>query len=252
MNNYIRFTPDEVPYGMLEKYGLTQQMLEDLPKCVMQRFLTGQPTPALPVVSENIEGIKTVTPTRITLVRLSDGTVDVSFAPRWTDKDLSDFTAEQQDNLLKGNVIVTEMPNKGKCFLQFDDSINKVIGVPSILINKNISLLIRSYGLDDGYKATLENGGVIEIKVNDQVVSAGIDLNEPSGIRTADGDIIAWQQDANADRLPKYSFGLFGCWVADDSNILTYVPEEQYDEDMEREFTRSGQANAAAQTMKMN
>ena len=122
----------------------------------------------------------------------------------------------------------------------------------SILINKNISLLIRSYGLDDSYKATLENGGVIEIKVNDQVVSAGIDLNEPSGIRTADGDIIAWQQDANADRLPKYSFGLFGCWVADDSNILTYVPEEKYDEDMEREFTRSAQANAAAQTMKMN
>lgn len=245
MSNHECFSHDEIPFETLEKFGLTSEMIEDLPQNVMQRFLSSQPTPALPLTYENIEGQKLVTPTRLTLVRLSDGMVDVCLSPRWTDKDLSEFTPEQQAKLENGEVIVAEMGNNGKCFIQFDDSINKVIGSPVALVNKNISLLARSYGLDDTDMETLENGGVIEINVNGNILSAGIDLNDDACIRTANGPIATWKQDKEADRLPKYSFGLFGCWMADDNNNLSYVPEENYDEEMVREFERTAEANAA-------
>ena len=116
--NYERFSSDEIPYGKLAQFGLSQQMIDDLPKNVMERFLSSQPTPALPVVSENVEGHLLTTPTRITLVRLADGSVDVCFAPRWTDKDLRAFSEEQQEKLMQGKVIVMDVEEKGKCFLQ--------------------------------------------------------------------------------------------------------------------------------------
>ena len=89
-------------------------------------------------------------------------------------------------------------------------------------------------------------------QVNGQTVSAGIDLNETSGVRIADGDIITWQEDAKADRLPRFNFGIFGCWLADDDNVLSYVAEDDFGPELLAEQKRAGAANAAQAQMKMN
>ena len=252
MANLEKFTQQEIPYGILQKFGLTQEMIDDLPGNVMRRLLSSRTTPVLPVITENTEGQKVKSLARISLVRLSDGTVDVCFAPQWEDEDLSEFTPEQQEILKNGGVTTAMMPGKGRCFVQFDDTINQVMAVPVTIINQNISILTRTVGLDDTDKETLEEGGVVQTNINSQTISAGIDLNETSGVRIADGDIITWQEDAKADRLPRFNFGIFGCWLADDDNVLSYVAEDDFGPELLAEQKRAGAANAAQAQMKMS
>ena len=252
MTNFETFTQQEIPYGILQKFGLTQEMIDDLPGNVMHRFLTSRTTPVLPITTENVEGEKVSTLARISLVRVGDGTVDVCFAPQWEDEDLTNFSAEQQEILKNGGVTTAMMPGKGRCFVQFDDTINQVMAVPTTIINQNISILTRSLHLDKTDKETLEEGGVVQMQINGQTVSAGIDLNETSGVRIANGDIITWQEDAKADRLPRYNFGIFGCWLADDDNVLSYVAEDDFGPELQEEQKRAGAANAAQAQMKVN
>lgn len=252
MINFESFSHEEIPYGILKKFGLTQEMIDDLPGNVMHRFLTSRPTPVLPIITENVEGQKVKSFARISLVRLADGTVDACFAPQWEDEDLSKFTPEQQEIMKNGGVATAMVEGKGKCFVQFDDTINQVLAVPVTVINQNISILKRTLALDETDKETLEQGGVIQILINDKTISAGIDLNEMSGLRISDGDIITWQEDAKADKLPRFNFGIYGCWMADDDNTLSYVTEDDFGPELLAEQKRSGAANAAKTQMKMN
>lgn len=244
------FTQEEIPYEILGKFGLTQEMIDDLPQNVMMRLLSSRTTPVLPIVTENVEGLKVKSQARISLVRLADGTVDVCFVPQWIDRDLHEFNDEQQLKLLNDEVIVALMADKGRCFIQFDEAINQVMAVPTSIINQNISILTRTYNLSDDDKAKLESGDIVEMEINHQIISAGIDLNEMTGIRIADGDIIAWKQDALADDLPKYSFGLFGCWLSDEDNTLTYISEEDFDTEMLEQQKRTQSMHAAEAQLK--
>lgn len=246
---FEQFSKQEIPYGILQRFGLTQEMIDDLPENVMNRFLSSRATPVLPIVIENAEGKQVKSLARVSLVRLHDGSVDVCFAPQWVDEDLSAFTQEQQDKLKLGGVTTAEVEGKGYCFVQFDDTINQVMAVPVDIIKQNISILKRSFSLADDDEDILVNGGIIEIKVNDVVASAGIDLNDGTGIRIANGGIIAWQEDSKTDRLPRYNFGLYGCWMADDDNILSYIAEDDFGPELIAEQERAQSAHAAQAQM---
>lgn len=245
MANPEKFNPKEIPYGLLQKFGLSQEMVDDLPTCVMRQLLSGRPTPVLPVVTENVEGLRVQSLARISLVRLDDGTVDVCFAPQWEDEDLTKFTPGQQEKLRAGAVTTAMMPGKGQCYIQFDDNISQVMAVPADIIRQNVSIITRSMDIEENDKEALEEGGVIQTDINGQMVSVGIDLNEFSGVRIADGDIITWQEDAKADRLPRYNFGIYGCWIADDDNVLSYVADEDFGPELIAEQQRAEAANAA-------
>ena len=43
------FDENEMPYGILERFGLTQEMIEDLPTDILQNILNGRHSPVLPV-----------------------------------------------------------------------------------------------------------------------------------------------------------------------------------------------------------
>jgi len=249
MTRLEQFTRQEIPYGILQRFGLTQEMIDDLPENVMNRFLSSRTTPLLPIETENAIGETVRTLARVSLIRLDDGTVDVCFAPQWVDEDLTAFPKEQQEKLKLGGVAVADMPGHGLCFVQFDDTISQVMAVPTDIINQNISILGRSFGLGDDDTTILKAGGVVEIRVEgrtgDRIVTAGIDLNELTGVRIASGDIIAWQEDAKADRLPRYNFGIYGCWMADDDNVMSYVSEEDFGPELIAEQKRAVSANAA-------
>ena len=251
MTNLQQFTQREIPYDILEKFGLTSKMIEDLPQNVTERFLSGKATPVLPVTMEKMTAgdDKFISYARISLIRLPDGTVDLCFAPKWDDVNLKEFTQEVQEKLLLGEVAAIIMPDKGLCFVQLDEAINQVMTVPAEIINQNISILARSYAIPYDKISKLKDGGVTEIEINEQILSTGVDLNEPTGIRIVNGDTQTWREDAKADRLPKYNFGLWGCWVADEENSLTYIPEEDYTEEMYRELERAGNQNATREKL---
>ena len=44
-----RFQNEELPYGILERFGLTQEMLEDLPQKAIEDILDGRRSPVLPI-----------------------------------------------------------------------------------------------------------------------------------------------------------------------------------------------------------
>ena len=46
--NY-NFDENEMPYGILERFGLTQAMIDDLPTDVLQNIYNDRKSPVLPV-----------------------------------------------------------------------------------------------------------------------------------------------------------------------------------------------------------
>ena len=245
MANKEHFKQEEIPYGILAKFGLTQEMIEDLPQNVIHRLLSSRTTSVLPIVTENIDGETILSYARISLIRLDDGSVDVYFIPKWVDEDLEEFSIDQQEQLKAGRVVKADLEKEGRCFVQFDEVINQVMAVPVEIINQNISILTRTLFLSDADKALLEDGGIVEMEIHHQNISAGIDLNELTGIRISDGDSIAWREDAKVDSLPRYNFGLFGCWVCGDDNTLNYISEDDYTEEILDEQKRTQSMNAA-------
>ena len=58
------FEESEVPYQTLAKYGLTHEMIEDLPMHALEDISNGRPSPVLPVSMEVNEGYSIKSRTR--------------------------------------------------------------------------------------------------------------------------------------------------------------------------------------------
>lgn len=70
----------------------------------------------------------------------------------------------------------------------------------------------------------LEEGKVVTKGEEGKMFSAGIDLNEETGIRSVNGDAQKWQEEKDGNvMLDKYNFGIYGCWTKDDKGMLSYV-----------------------------
>ena len=82
MNKIDIFSEDEMPYEVLSKYGMTREMIEDLPGMVKNRMLSGRETPSLPFTIVQDNNIKTVF-ARVMLFHRENGDVGVYFIPVW-------------------------------------------------------------------------------------------------------------------------------------------------------------------------
>lgn len=235
------FSRHEIPYKTLEKYGLTKTMIDDLPKSVMQKLLTSRKTPVMPVISQKIDGTRENWPAQISLKRTPNGIVDVYFAPVFESNDLGQYPAKVQDSLRAGMVVLSPFQDKGECYVQFNNTINQVMAVDAQIVRHNIDVFAANYGLDEQSRELIREGRVVEQKDGENIISIGLDLNEPLIVRIAGGNALQWEEEAKADYLPRYNFGVNGCWEADDNNVLKYVPKEEYTEEMSRQenVTRS-------------
>jgi len=256
MINFERFTEQEIPYDILGKFGLTQEMIDDLPQNVMQRLLSSRWTPVLPIITEDENGEKHRSMARISLVRKSDGTVDVSFAPYCGFDNMGNYTEEEQEQLKGGVVLIKDIKDKDdimtKCYVQFDFAVQQNMYVPVLIIQQNISILADRMGLDQTDIELLQDAEILELSYNGQTASVGIDLYDRTGLRCANGDRNIWLGEAfSSENMPQYNFGMNGCWVADENGGLDYVSEENYDDDILAELKRRGMRNAANTQMRM-
>lgn len=253
MQNFEVFTSQDIPYHILEEYGLTQQMIDDLPKSVIHQLLSSRRTPVLPIVIWKNDGDKKQPenwPAQISLTRLPDGTVDVCFAPIWVANDLEKFSPMQQELLKNGKTILASLDGKGVCYVQLDTNINQVMTVPMAILERNVKNIAKKIGMDDTDVETVTKGDILEYNTKDGIVSIGIDLNEIIGIRFANGDIKIWEEEAKAANLPKYTFGLYGCWMNDGNNRLAYIKEDDFTKEMIMEQERLGKQNIAEASMR--
>ena len=135
------FEESEMPYGTLERFGLTQEMVEDLPYDVLQNIYNGRRSPVLPITVTTEEGETETARTRFSLVRTPEGGVDVLFYPKLDECDLNLFNEQQKQRLLEGKAIIgyleSNEENKeagGKRFFQIDPESKQVLCVPMPVI----------------------------------------------------------------------------------------------------------------------
>lgn len=243
------FEESEVSYQTLAKFGLTHEMIEDLPMHALDDISNGRPSPLLPVSMEVNEGYSIKSRTRFALVRMADGNVDVMFYPVLKYAPLDKFTKEQQELLKQGKAVVTEvnMPdgNSIKAFVQIDGETNQVMAVPTPVIGRNLQVLSDELSLGGTELKSIQNGEALTFAVEDEPVTVGIDLKSESGIRFANGDGEQWRKEGKRE-WDKYTFGIYGCWVMDDDGNLDYVPEEEYTEELWNEQKKAAGRHASA------
>ena len=243
------FEESEVPYQTLAKFGLTHEMIEDLPMHALDDISNGRPSPVLPVSMEVNEGYRIKSRTRFALVRMADGNVDVMFYPVLKYAPLDKFTKEQQELLKQGKAVVANvnMPdgNPIKAFVQIDGETNQVMAVPTPVIGRNLQVLSDELSLGGTELKSIQNGEALTFAVEDEPVTVGIDLKSDTGIRFANGDGEQWRKEGKRE-WDKYTFGIYGCWVMDDDGNLDYVPEEEYTEELWNEQKKAAGRHASA------
>ena len=244
------FEENEMPFDILERFGLTQTMIEDLPTDVLQNIYNGRKSPVLPVHITADDGEEVKARTRFSLVRTEEGGVDVLFYPQLDEYDLKMFNESQSQNLLAGKPIIGHLESNevgkelgGKSFFQLDPESKQVMSVPTPVIGRNIQYIADRYHLTGAEMQKLQNGDILTIIEDEEEYSIGIDLNAKTGIRFAAGNDMVWKREGKRE-WEKYSFGIFGCWAMDEAGNLDYVPEESYTEEMWNELNNKSRAKA--------
>ena len=141
------FEENEMPYDILERFGLTQTMIEDLPTDVLQNIYNGKKSPVLPVHITADDGEEVKARTRFSLVRTEEGGVDVLFYPII--------------GHLESNEVGRELG--GKSFFQLDPESRQVMSVPTPVIGRNIQYIADRYHLTGAEMQKLQNGDILTI-----------------------------------------------------------------------------------------
>ncbi len=219
------FTKNDIPYDILEGFGLTRQMIDDLPDSVHQKLLSGRNTPPLPVEDRTQDGETVYAISKISLFRKENGEMDVYFTPKMEILDVSMFKDLTADILKSGKVVRT---NRG--YAQYNDIIEQVDFVPYGILFHNLENIQEIIGFSQRDRDILLKGSPVEIKEGEYAgCTVGIDLSSDSLIRLSKGGLGEWEREEAENKMQKYNFGMFGCWVCDDSNVLHYINVQDYD-----------------------
>lgn len=251
------FHRDDYPLDVLGEFGLTENMLYDLPDFVHENLEMGGLSPLLPIKIEQPFGYSHCY-AKFCLRHMQDG-VGVMFAPKLKEANLSNFRPEERDLLLQGKVIIanidepitkedgTEDVRKVKAFVQLDMDTNGVVYAPSKIIGRNIQTIADVFDMDDESIESLCNGELVSLTEKDRAgnpinVTVGINLLSDKFVVLFPGNAMQWNRAANK-KMPEYSFGNDGCWV-NKNGVLRYVDEDHFTQDileaMERQKRQSG------------
>lgn len=247
------FADEEIPYEVLKRFGLSQEMIEDLPQNVLSGIRDGRRSPVLPICYTCEDGDKVLDRARFSLFRDDEtGEVKVMFYPKQTRLTLDVFNEAEQAMLRDGKAIIgittTEDGREVQSFYQLDADTMQVLSVPTPVIGNNLQVLADFFQLSSAELTCLKNGEPLTIADENDEVTFGIDLNDPKGFRHCMGNVQKWREQASQP-METYTFGIFGCWVKDDDGNLDYVPEDEYTEVMWEAQKRIGMNRAAAHKM---
>lgn len=241
MRKKENFTMDEIPYEILSEHGLSQEMVDDLPENVIESLLTGGRTPVLPFNIDDKKG-----KARISLVRTNAG-VDVFVMPYFSHINMEGFDEEQQKTLRSGKVLLASFEGKPDMYYQLDETTNQIVSCPKSVIEHNLEILTKQVGVPEESAKQLSTGEVITFTKDQGCVTYSVDLSEEKGIKMSKGNSL--YKNLNENKLPRYSFGIYGCWVNDENNNLSYVNEEDYTDEMQDIQSEIAQKNKRSAAM---
>lgn len=246
MNRY-KFTDEEIPYDTLAQFGLTQEMIGDLPLYILQQICAGRRSPVLPIRIDDGQGNVIRSRTRFALIRHEDGTADVMFYPVLAQSHLERFSEEKRQKLQEGKAVIDTFTDaNGKqvqAFHQIDPGTRQILSVPTPVIGRNLQVIADELHLNNAEINCLRGGEPLTLTENDELLTVGIDLNEATGILICTGDAQQWRKEIRKD-WNKHNFGCFGCWVTDEQGNFDYVPEEEYTDELWDELKKNGMRKA--------
>ena len=252
-----RFHRDEYPLDILGEFGLTENMIYDLPDYVHENIEMGGMSPLLPISIKQPFGC-THCYAKFCLIEVEDG-IDVMFSPKLKEADLSNFLKQDRQLLLEGKTIVseveeavlqddgTESKKKVKAFVQLDKETNSVVYAPTQIIGRNLQTLTNEFDLSENELQGFWRGELVTTEIPDENAKAakitiGIDLFSEKGVVLVPGGTAQWNRMVHRS-IPEYNFGNDGCWV-NRHGLLEYVPEEYFTQDileaLERQARQSG------------
>ena len=231
---HFEFKEEEIPYAVLEEFGLSQEMIEDLSTEAYEDILRGRRSPVRPVTAKDAAGNTVHARTRFKLMRGFDGSVGIVFHPRLLRCNLDRYTPEEQKALLTGRPVLSHAPDDEslKCFVQIDWETNQVLWVPTPVIGRNLSNLTEHFGIRSEDVFSIQEGDLVTFHEEGEDITVGIDLTERCGLRIIPGDAELWMKDKGATDMGRYTFGICGCWVRDADGNLDYVHEQDYTDEI--------------------
>lgn len=128
--------------------------------------------------------------------------------------------------------------------MQLDDKTNRVFYIPVSLMEDNLASLQDELELSNEQVAQICTGSVISVDKQEGIFTFGFDFLADGGIKVVSGDREEYDSVMSRE-LPRYNFGIYGCWVKEpDNSFKSYVPEEEYTEEMQKEFYHLGDKNS--------
>lgn len=79
MNQSQKFTEDDIPYNILNRFGFTREMIEDMPDAIITKLKNGHTTPVLPIQVTADNGDKILSAAKLSLYRNDNGEVRIMF-----------------------------------------------------------------------------------------------------------------------------------------------------------------------------
>ena len=251
-----QFSRQNYPLDILGEFGLSEEMIYDLPDFVHETIERGGKSPLLPICVEQPFGV-TRGYAKFSLIDTEDG-IDVLFYPKLTKANLDAFNEEQKTALLAGKVIVADVDDpyitqegvedtqRIKAFVQLDKDTNGVIYAPTQAIGRNLNAVGNEYDLTGEDLQRFWEGGLVTVRETndeggDEPVTIGVDLSTETGVIVVPGTAEQWENIVRRP-MPKYSFGSDGCWVNRDGR-LSYVPENDFTKDIMDELESLAKKN---------
>lgn len=187
-----QFEFNELPYPTLARFGLTQEMIEDLPLRILKEIGKGGYSPVLPMRVTNENGEVIESRSRFAFIRMDSGEVDVVFYPTLKSSPLECYNEEQQKQLLDGKSIIADVAmadgRHSKAFVQIDEETKQVMYVPTPIIARNLKVLAEVMHFGTVEVNGMQHGEPLTVAVDGEPVTVGIDLHNKTGIRFCAGD----------------------------------------------------------------
>lgn len=197
-----RFHREDYPLDILAEFGLTEEMIYDLPEFVHETLERGGKSPLLPICVEQPFGV-THAYAKFCLIETEEG-LDVMFSPKLKSINLDAFSEEERQSLLSGKVIVAEVDDKAvtdegveemqriQAFVQLDRDTNGVIYAPTQVIGRNLNAVATEYELSGDDLNSFWKGGLVTLYEENRLgqkepVTIGVDLFTDTGVIVVPG-----------------------------------------------------------------
>ena len=242
-----RFHREEYPLDILGEFGLTEEMILDLPDFVHDKIEMGGLSPLLPISIKQPFGF-THCYARSCLVETGYG-VEALFLPKLKEVDITQFDEHDQQLLLTGKAIVADIVEDDetvKAFVQIDKDTNSVVYTPTQIIGRNLQTICSEFDLSGDDLQGFWTGGLVTVEVPDfkgtpTMVTIGVNLLSERGVEIVPGDAYRWEKVVRQP-IPEYSFGNDGCWI-NRNGVLSYVPDNEFTQDIIDAMERNAHAN---------